>query len=988
MSHPTGRSIFRFLIAVAAGVICTAALTIALTIWWLRSEAIAGAFRDSSNLAEVLASQTASSIQSIDLILAEIKAEEEFRSGQMPDFDRVIGGEGTHEFLLERLSHLPQAEFIALVDKNGKLANTTLQWPTPGLDLSDRAYFQHFRNNDGKGVYISDALINRNAGTRFVSFTSRISGVNNTFLGVVVVGVRLTYFQQIYKSIASLPDQSFVLSHRDGTIIVRYPDFKDRVYKSISAKSPWHRLVSQGGGTYRLPDDIDAEGRLVAVRPLREYPLVVNVGVSEAAALATWRIQAIAIGAGTLLFVCCSLFLLRALSRQFHSLERSKIALVKKTGESQRAKATVDAALNNLVQAVIMFDSNLRLTVCNQRYLDMYGLSRDVVRPGSSLQKIVEHRAAIGSFSTDDVGQYVADILAAIAKGTVFSRTQNLRDGRIIHIVSQPIEGDGWVTTHEDVTEAKRAEERISHLAHHDALTGLPNRKLFYLQLEQAFKRVRRGERLAVLYLDVDHLKRINDTLGHSAGDKLLKGVADRLRDCIRGIDVVARLSGDEFAIIQSSLNQNADAAVLATRVREAIHEPFDLDDNQVVVDISIGISIAPDDASEFCELLKTADIALYEAKNLGRGTYCFYEAEMNARVQVRAELERDIQGALTDGEFELFYQPIASLDGNKIASFEALLRWHHPQRGLVSPAEFIPIAEETGLIIPLGEWVVRTACAEAANWPDDVRVAVNVSSVQLTSRNLVNVVVGAIASAGIEPNRLELEITESVLMQNTFANLATLKRLHELGVHFAMDDFGTGYSSLGYLLSFPFHRIKIDRSFILGLADKGEARAIVRATVDLARSLGMRVTAEGVETAQQLQQVRILGCTEIQGYLLHAPRPAAEILQLLASPPGRAACSVIPGPSAIRKSERMCHVRPDLRCNRRLTGRECDVLKGIMAGESTEESARQLNRKPQLVEHYRERIKQKIGASNLNEVIQIMMTKGCSAVERKRAMG
>ena len=360
----------------------------------------------------------------------------------------------------------------------------------------------------------------------------------------------------------------------------------------------------------------------------------------------------------------------------------------------------------------------------------------------------------------------------------------------------------------------------------------------------------------------------------------------------------------------------------------------------------------------------------------------------MNARIQARAELERDMQGALAKGEFELFYQPIASLDGNKIASFEALLRWHHPKRGLVSPAEFIPIAEETGLIIPLGEWVLRTACAEAANWPDDVRVAVNVSSVQLTSKNLVNVVVGAVAAANIKPNRLELEITESVLMQNTFANLATLKRLHELGVHFAMDDFGTGYSSLGYLLSFPFHRIKIDRSFILGLADKGEARAIVRATVDLARSLSMRVTAEGVETAQQLQQVRVLGCTEIQGYLLHAPRPAAEILQLLASPPERAACSAVPGPSATRKSERMCHVRPDLRCNRRLTERECDVLKGIMAGQSAEESACQLNKKPQLVEHYRERIKQKIGASNLNEVIQIMMTKGCSAVERQRKVG
>ena len=573
-------------------------------------------------------------------------------------------------------------------------------------------------------------------------------------------------------------------------------------------------------------------------------------------------------------------------------------------------------------------------------------------------------------------------------QGTLFDRTTNLRDGRIIHIVSKPIEGGGWVTTHDDVTEAKRAEERISHLAQHDALTGLPNRKLFYVQLEQAFKRVRRGERLAVLYLDVDHLKRTNDTLGHSAGDKLLKGVADRLRGCIRDIDVVARLSGDEFAIIQSSLNQNSDAAVLATRIREAIHEPFDLDGNQVVVDISIGISIAPDDANQFDELLKTADIALYEAKNTGRGTYCFYEPEMNARVQARAELERHMQGALANGEFELFYQPIASLDGNKIASFEALLRWRHPKRGLVSPAEFIPIAEETGLIIPLGEWVMRTACAEAANWPDDVRVAVNVSSVQLTNKNLVNVVVGAIASAGIKPNRLELEITESVLMQNTFANLATLKRLHELGVQFAMDDFGTGYSSLGYLLSFPFHRIKIDRSFILGLTDKDEARAIVRATVDLARSLSMRVTAEGVETAQQLQQVRTLGCTEIQGYLLSPPRPAAEILQLLTSSPEKADCSTTVNLPASRKNGKMCRVRPDLACAHGLTGRECDVLEGIMAGNSSDKSACQLNKRPQLIEEYRERIKQKIGANNLNEVIQIMMTKGCSGLTRQRKAG
>ena len=450
--------------------------------------------------------------------------------------------------------------------------------------------------------------------------------------------------------------------------------------------------------------------------------------------------------------------------------------------------------------------------------------------------------------------------------------------------MNHPTADGGWVATHEDITEQKRAEERISYAAHHDALTGLPNRKLFCEQLEQALKRVRRGERLAVLYLDLDHLKRVNDTLGHPVGDKLLKGVADRLRGCVRDIDLVARLSGDEFAIIQSSLDRPSDAADLAMRAREAIHEPFDLDGHEVTVDISVGISIAPNDATDLNELLKTADIALYEAKNTGRGTYCFYQTEMNERMQARGKLERDLQSALTNGEFELFYQPIVSLEDNKIKTFEALLRWRHPERGLVSPTEFIPLAEETGLIVPLGEWVLRTACAEAAKWPDDISVAVNVSAIQLTNKNLINVVIGAIASAGLPANRLILEITELVFLEDTFANLATLKSVHELGVQFAMDDFGTGYSSLGYLLSFPFSKIKIDRSFITGLAEKNESRAIVRAIADLARNLNMQVIAEGVETVKQCEQVRILGCTDIQGYLISVPRPAAEIHQLFLS--------------------------------------------------------------------------------------------------------
>ena len=387
------------------------------------------------------------------------------------------------------------------------------------------------------------------------------------------------------------------------------------------------------------------------------------------------------------------------------------------------------------------------------------------------------------------------------------------------------------------------------HGARHDSLTGLPNRVLFYEDVEQGLKRVRRGEQLAVLYVDLDHLKRVNDTLGHPIGDRLLKDVADRLRGCIRDIDTVARLSGDEFAVIQSSIDRPSDAAALAKRIRESIQAPFDLDGHQVVVNTSIGISIAPNDATELDQLLKTADMALYEAKNSGRGTYCFYEKDMNERVQARSKLEKDLRSALANGEFELFYQPIVNLQDNKIAAFEALLRWHHPERGMISPAEFIPIAEEMGLIIPLGEWVLRTACAEAATWPSDIKVSVNVSSLQLANKNLVNVIISAIASAHIPANKLELEITESVFIQNTAANISTLKKLHESGVIFAMDDFGTGYSSLGYLLSFPFSKIKIDRSFIAGLSDKNNSRAIVRAVADLARNLSMSVTAAGVET-------------------------------------------------------------------------------------------------------------------------------------------
>jgi diguanylate cyclase (GGDEF)-like protein len=808
-----------------------------------------------------------------------------------------------------------------------------------------------------------------------------------------MIGVKISYFQQIYKSIASVRDDMFVLLHRDGTIIVRYPDQVIRAGDRLPAESPWYRLVSQGGGTFRAPGYFDREARLMAVRPLRDYPLVVNVGVTEAAALATWRTQTMTLGIGTLLVMFCVAFLVKAQSKQFHRLATSEATLAEKAIELARANAQLttiqaqtDAALNNMSQGLVMLDSSARVVVCNQRYIEMYGLTPEVIRSGCSLKELLDHRVATGSYCADDAEKDLAEILAAASQGKVFSKIVRLRDGRIIRLVNHPMEGGGWVSTHEDVTGEMRAEERIAHAAYVDDLTGLPNRKVFCQQLEQELKRVHRGEQLALLYLDLDYLKQVNDTLGHPAGDKLLMDVANRLRSCVRDIDMVARLSGDEFAIIQKLLDQPADAATLAMRIRDAIREPFDLDGHQVTVDVSIGISIAPNDAMELDELMKTADIALYEAKNTGRGTYCFYAPEMNVRLQAHDKLERDLQSAFANGEFELFYQPIVSLDDDRITSFEALLRWNHPERGLVSPDEFIPVAEDMGLIIPLGEWVLRTACAEAATWPDDIRISVNVSSIQLSHKNLADAVVGAIASAGIQSNRLELEITESVLIENTFANLATLRSLHDLGVRFAMDDFGTGYSSLSYLLSFPFHKIKIDKCFIAALSDKSESHAIVRAITDLARSLKLRVTAEGVETEQQLQQVRLLGCTEMQGYLLSHPRPAAEILRFF-TPCAEGLDNLIAvNASADRKNGKMCGIRPDLVCSHRLTGRECDVLMGIMAGDTSKESARHLNISPRTIELHRGRIKKKFDVKNSADLVRMMLMAGCPPTSPKAA--
>jgi diguanylate cyclase (GGDEF)-like protein/PAS domain S-box-containing protein len=436
----------------------------------------------------------------------------------------------------------------------------------------------------------------------------------------------------------------------------------------------------------------------------------------------------------------------------------------------------------------------------------------------------------------------------------------------------------------EDVTERRQAVERIAHLAHYDALTDLPNRILFRERIERELARAREGTPFALLYIDIDEFKAINDSLGHHVGDELLKAIADRLRACTREDDLVARLGGDEFAVIKTAIESAAEVEEFVSVLYDAIRRPCQCLGHQLSTNASIGIALAPQDGIELDQLTKNADLAMYAAKSGGRRTYRFFEPAMGASAKARLTMEQDLRRALTDGGFEVHYQPLVNLGGGAVTGCEALLRWRHPERGMIPPAEFIPIAEDAGLIDDLGDWVMRTACAEAATWPDHIRIAVNVSPIQLKCQTLAIRIASALAASRLRPDRLELEITEAVLIRDDEAALAILHQLRDIGVRIALDDFGTGYSSLSYLKRFPFDKIKIDRCFVSDLSETDGSSSIVQAVVNIAAALNMTTVAEGVETRDQRELLSRLGCTEMQGYLFSAPRPAAEVKPLFAA--------------------------------------------------------------------------------------------------------
>ena len=566
-------------------------------------------------------------------------------------------------------------------------------------------------------------------------------------------------------------------------------------------------------------------------------------------------------------------------------LKRQNLALHQRDRDLGVQNERFNAALNNMSQGLCMADATMQVTVFNQRFVELFALSPAMANLGCSISDLIGAAGQTSATQPSFLKSIMERQLACAASRQSVEFVSEDENGRALAVLHRPMPGNGWIATYEDVTERRRIEAQVHHLAHHDPVTGLPNRVLLRERLELALRRkAKDGLNVAVLLLDLDMFKEVNDTLGHPAGDALLQAVGRRLSSVVRSDGVVARLGGDEFAVLQLLTGGRSQSGVLAERIVQVVGTPFEIESHRIEITASVGVAVAPDDGTSPDQLIKSADMALYRAKAEGRATHRFFEADMEAALQERRSMAAALREALAQGDFELYYQPIVMLTSLKPIGFEALIRWKHREHGVVPPARFIPLAEEIGAIDAIGEWTLRQACRDCADWPCDMRVAVNLSPRQFGTSNLVEMTENALQAAALAPIRLELEITESVLLQDNDANIATLFSLRALGVRIALDDFGTGYSSLSYLRRFPFDKIKVDQSFVRDMVGNADSLAIVQSIADLAPKLGMRTTAEGVETEGDLIQVRKAGCIEGQGYYFGRPMRRVDVFPYLSS--------------------------------------------------------------------------------------------------------
>jgi diguanylate cyclase (GGDEF)-like protein/PAS domain S-box-containing protein len=1010
-SPPVAAPIWRgpVLWLILCGVVLVAAIIIGTVVMVgeFRERALNNSERELENTVLLLTRHFDQQFEDCEIITSDLISKMQFSGDAAPeDFNRQMSTFDAHLMLKSRASVLSYIGDVMIFDSDGKLINSSAEWPLPAVSIADRGYFKALQSNPQSTTVLAEPVRSHFTGGWTTIIAHRLSGPNGIFLGVMARQIDPANFEKFFASVVLGEGSAISMFHRDGTMLARYPHADSMIGRKFKTAPLLQRILTYGGRqTLRVQSPVDNQDRLGSAAELSRFPIVVVATNTVSVALADWRAQTrflIAAAALSALVIAFILFLIiRQMTRQSRESQQ----------RLESEKHRLDTALNNMTQGLVLYDASARIVICNQRYIDMYRLSTDVVKPGCHFYDLIRHRKETGSFG-GDVDEFCSNVLRNVEQGKVTHSVLKAADGRSVQIVNQPLAQGGWVATIEDiterrsleqerdrnytflrqiidhipsqitvkdardrryllvnrvaevqfglpndaivgktvfdlfpkvlaeqiaadddkslqfpdglsldehrweskvsgslfitskrigirdhagepryiinvvedVTERRRADEKIAHLAHYDALTDLPNRVLFREQIERELQRTSRGDRFALLYIDIDEFKGINDSLGHHVGDELLKAVATRIRSCIGETDLIARLGGDEFAVIQTAVGNVTDVVEFVTRIHEAIRQPYQCLGHQLSTDASIGIALAPQDGTDLDQLIKNADLAMYGAKADGRRTHRFFEPAMDASAKARLTMEQDLRQALVEGGFEIHYQPLVDLRHHGVTGCEALLRWRHPERGMISPAEFIPVAEDTGLIVELGEWVLRTACAEAATWPDHIRVAVNVSPVQLKCQTLALKITSALAASGLPANRLELEITEAVLIRDDEAALAILHQLRAIGVRIALDDFGTGYSSLSYLKRFPFDKIKIDRCFVSDIAEIDGSSAIVQAVVNIAAARNMTTTAEGVETLEQKERLRTLGCTEMQGYLFSAAKPGPEVRQLFST--------------------------------------------------------------------------------------------------------
>ena len=986
-----------------AGFICAAcAVLIGMEISHIlrqRSAVLAESRKETANLTSSLIQHAELTFRTADALLIGIVERVEHESLGPESRQRL------RAWFVQEIQHSSQFVNFSVVDADGAMIVSST-----GDNLgqfTDREYFSYHRTHEADEIHIGAPIQGRAVDGWLIPVSRRFNRPDGSFGGVAVAAVDPKYFQDIYDRLDLGRNTVVLLASLNGKQLVRRPFVEANVGRDMSRTQLFGQLKQAPKASHEIVSVTDGLRRLNSYEQGHTYPLVVAVAADMDGLLAPWKQAAVSrlleVAAIAIFVLFMGAFVWRATRRlaansiklhetndrfdvalanmsnglstfdgdgnllvwndrylelyemspdvvqrgahittivehrkQAGNLEldvetyvggfrqmltdtgrstttsrlkngrtvsvvntatadggwvaiheditervHHEEALFQQATELARTNMRFDAALSNMSHGISMFDRDKRLVVWNQRYAEIYQLPQNLLETGTDVNAVFTYLVARGILKGGtDRAAIEKKLEAADQYSTNTQRVEEFSDGRLILVSRQPMAEGGWVSTHEDITERRRAEAEIVHLARHDVLTGLANRAEFNAKLEEASKRLKRnGGSVTVMMLDLDKFKAVNDTLGHPAGDQLLVEVGRRLQSTIRETDVLARLGGDEFAIIQEGgANQHEGAIALALRIISAISQPFDLNGHEAGVGASIGIALAPENGVEPEELLKSADLALYDAKASGRNDFRIYHPTMLEIAHTQRSAESDLRDAIARQQFELHYQPVVDVKTRRLCGVEALIRWRHPTRGLISPDQFIPLAEATGLIVPLGEWILQRACADAASWPAHVKIAVNISAVQFKKGNLFDVILCTLVETGLAPERLELEITETSLLENQEAHLATIRQLKNLGISMALDDFGSGYSSVTYLTSFPFDKIKIDKAFTQGVLARRDCAAVVSAVLALAQGLGTITTVEGVETEQQFEYMRLAGVNLAQGYLFGRPVPLSQL--------------------------------------------------------------------------------------------------------------